>query len=158
MRIGITGHMDLTGDTNALIAEAITTRLADLDDGHLVGISCIARGADSIFAQAILDRGATLTVVLPSHTYRQTTVKPDHAAQFDEFVRRAAEVAVMPFDMAGRDAYEAANSAVLESCDRLIAVWDGTDGEQSGTGSVVKLAGEQQLPVDVIWPDGAQRM
>ncbi|MFI7188140.1 hypothetical protein ACIBQ0_00275 [Nocardia nova] len=63
----------------------------------------------------------------------------------------------MDFDDTGADAYEAANEAVLGSCDRLIAVWDGQDGERSGTGSVVALARQKGLPVEIVWPDGAAR-
>lgn len=44
---------------------------------------------------------------------------------FDEPVARAAEVRVMEFEEAGREAYEAANEARLGSADRLVAVWDG---------------------------------
>ncbi|MFF0489534.1 hypothetical protein ACFYTQ_11000 [Nocardia sp. NPDC004068] len=149
--------MNITAETVPLVYNEIVRRLPSADGTDLVGVSCIARGADSVFAQAILDSGGRLEVVLPSRTYRERKVKPDHAPQFDEFVQRAAEVRVMDFDEANADAYEAANEAVLGSCDRLIAVWDGQDGERSGTGSVVAMAQKRGLPVDVIWPRGAAR-
>ncbi|WP_063050037.1 hypothetical protein [Nocardia arthritidis] len=60
-------------------------------------------------------------------------------------------------NVAGREAYEAANAAVVDSVDRLVAVWDGADGERSGTGSVVRLARKAGVPVDVVWPEGAAR-
>ena len=63
----------------------------------------------------------------------------------------------MDFEEAGREAYEAANEALLGAADRLIAVWDGEGGESGGTGSVVKLARERGLAVDVVWPEGAAR-
>src|SRR5207245_1835073 len=91
----------------------------------LVGISCIARGADSIFAQAVLDLGGKLEVVLPCRHYREQKVKPDHAPQFDDLLGRATIVHVLPFDEANRDAYEKANELLLSSGERLIAVWDG---------------------------------
>ncbi|MFF0489532.1 hypothetical protein ACFYTQ_10990 [Nocardia sp. NPDC004068] len=158
MRIGVTGHMNITADTVPLVYDEIRRKLSGAGDpADLVGISCIARGADSVFAQAVLDCGGRLEVVLPARTYRERKVKPDHAPQFDEFVRRAASVRVMEFEEADADAYEAANEAVLASCDRLIAVWDGQDGERSGTGSVVALAREKGISVEVIWPEGAAR-
>lgn len=43
--------------------------------GDLVGVSCIARGADSVFAQVVLDVGGRLEVVLPSRNYRR---RPDY--------------------------------------------------------------------------------
>ncbi|WP_243654868.1 hypothetical protein [Nocardia alba] len=131
----------------------------DLLDGTpgLVGISCIARGADSVFAEAVLDVGGQLEVVLPSRDYREAKVKPDHAAQFDALIARAAEVRVMDFDSAGREAYEAANVALVQGVDRMIAVWDSQDGQRAGTGTVVELARKHGIPVDIVWPEGAAR-
>ena len=155
MRVAATGHMNITEQTAVLVREAITRYLAEIPD--LVGVSCIARGADSVFAQAVLEVGGRLEVVLPSRNYRESKVKPDHAPVFDELVERASEVRVMDFDSAGREAYEAANEALLGSADRLVAVWDGEGGEAGGTGSVVKLAQENGVAVDVVWPRGAAR-
>jgi hypothetical protein len=150
--------MNVTAASVPLIYDAITEALARYRKDELVGISCIARGADSIFAQAVLDSGGALEAVLPSANYRERKVKPDHAAQFDELVHRAATVRVMPFDEANRVAYEAANEALLSSCDRLFAVWDGQAGVDKGsTASVVAAARERGISVDVIWPDGAAR-
>ncbi|WP_405490810.1 hypothetical protein [Nocardia sp. NBC_00511] len=157
-RIGVTGHMNITADSIPLIYAEISRLLADAGDpAELVGVSCIARGADSVFAQAVLDAGGRLEVVLPSRNYRQRKVNPDHADLFDTLVSRAANVRVMDFDEAGAEAYEAANEAVVGTCDRLIAVWDGKTGEQGGTGTVVELARNRSLPVDIVWPDGALR-
>jgi hypothetical protein len=147
--------MNITEETAVLVHEELTRRLAEIPD--LVGASCIARGADSVFARAVLEAGGRLEVVLPSRNYREAKVKPDHAPLFDELVERASEVRVMDFDDAGREAYEAANEALLGSADRLVAVWDGEEGEAGGTGSVVKLARERGVAVDVVWPGGAAR-
>jgi hypothetical protein len=156
-RIAVTGHMNLTAASVPVIYQAITDALAPYTADKLTGISCIARGADSIFAQAVLDSGGRLEVVLPSTNYREQKVKPDHAPQFDDLLRRAAKVHVLPFEQANREAYEAANELLLSS-DRLFAIWDGQPGVDKGsTASVVSAARERGLPVDVIWPDGAAR-
>ncbi|MFF0633586.1 hypothetical protein ACFYTS_13920 [Nocardia sp. NPDC004151] len=157
-RIGVTGHMNITEDSVPLIYSEIARLLADAGDPtELIGISCIARGADSVFAQAVLDAGGRLEVVLPSRDYRQRKVKPDHAELFDTLTSRAVTVHVMEFDEAGREAYEAANEALVGTCDRLIAVWDGQPSEQGGTGTVVELARQKAVPVDIVWPDGSAR-
>lgn len=157
MRIGVTGHMNITEATAPLIYKAVRALLDGYDPSSLVGVSCIARGSDSVFAQAVLDVGGQLEVVLPSRNYRETKVKPDHAETFDDLMSRAAQVRVMDFDNAGREAYEAANEAVVGSVDRLVAVWDSEDGQKAGTASVVELAQEHGVPVDVVWPEGAAR-
>ncbi|MER7453497.1 hypothetical protein ABTW96_24775 [Nocardia beijingensis] len=157
VRIGVTGHMNITAATEPLVYDAVRSLLDVHDPRELVGVSCIARGSDSVFARAVLDAGGRLEVVLPSRNYRERKVKPDHAELFDELVRNAAEVRVMDFDDAGRDAYEAANDAVVGSVDRLVAVWDGDAGQKAGTGTVVELARQRGVPVDVVWPEGAAR-
>ncbi|MFD6161954.1 hypothetical protein ACFWF7_14555 [Nocardia sp. NPDC060256] len=158
VRIGVTGHMNITEGTAPLVYDAIGKLLTErADSAGLVGVSCIARGADSVFAQAVLDAGGTLEVVLPSRNYRERKVKADHAELFDRLTSAAETVRFMDFEDAGREAYEAANEAMLSSCDRLVAVWDGGASEKGGTGTVVELANTRGVPVDIVWPEGAAR-
>lgn len=157
VRIGVTGHMNLTADTAVLVSEAIRSHLRQVD-GDIVGVSCIARGADSLFAEAVLEAGGTLEVVLPSRDYRAAKVKPDHADLFDRLLGKAARVRTMPFDHANREAYAAANEAMLGSVDELVAIWDGAPATgQGGTADVVAEARERGVPVTVIWPEGSAR-
>ncbi|MDQ0933390.1 hypothetical protein [Streptomyces turgidiscabies] len=158
--IAVTGHMDLTEDTVPLVRTALDDLLKPYaDDGLLVGVSCIAKGADSLFAEAVLAAGGRLTVVIPSQDYRQNKVKPDHAALFDHLVEAAAEVLVLPDETANRQAYEAANAVLIERADRLVAVWNGEPptGKGGGTADTVLEAQAVGIPVDVVWPDGAAR-
>lgn len=157
--IAVTGHMDLTEDSVPLVRGALEELLKGYNSGELVGVSCIAAGSDSLFAEAILAADGRLVVVLPSRDYRQAKVKPDHAETFDRLVEAAHEVCVMPHETANRRAYESANRAVLERADRLVAVWNGAppSGKGGGTADVVVEARESGLPVDVVWPEGARR-
>lgn len=156
-RIGVTGHSKLTPESVPLVADALRAELARHDQ-PLVGVSCLARGADQVFAEAVLDIGGALVVVLPSRDYRETKVKPDNRDQFERLYRRAADVRALPFDTASRDAYAAAGRTVLADVDLLVAVWDGAppDGK-GGTGDTVLEARERGIPVAVVWPDGAAR-
>ncbi|MFD6397193.1 hypothetical protein [Nocardia sp. NPDC060249] len=156
MRISVTGHTNISVETIPLVRAAIADLIADTPPG-LVGISCIARGADTVFAEVVLDAGGQLEVVVPSRDYREAKVKPDHLAKFDSLIERATTVRIMDFGNAGRAAYEAANEVLVGEADRLIAVWDGKLGERAGTGTVVALARERGIPVDVVWPNGAVR-
>ncbi len=156
-RIGITGHMNLTPASVALVDEALREALGPYAGDDLVGVSCIARGADSIFAQAVLDLGGTLEVVLPTSSYRDQKVEPDHAPHFDELMRRAATVRMLLFAETNPEAYEAANQALVSSCDLLFAVWDSRTGDKGGTASVIDYARSQGVAVHVVWPDGAAR-
>jgi len=158
MRIAVTGHMDIAADSAQLLRSAVDDELHTIAaGGGYVGMSCLARGADSIFAEAVVDDGGALEVVLPSPHYRDKKVKPDHAPTFDALIDRANKVRTLPFNEINAEAYEAANETLVGECDVLVAVWDGVSSNRSGTGSVVELARSRQVPVRVVWPEGAQR-
>jgi hypothetical protein len=152
--------MDLSEQTVPLVRGALRELLAGYAGSELVGVSCIAAGADSLFAEAVLEAGGALVAVVPSRDYRAAKVKPGHAERFDRLAAAAAEVLVMPYETAGRDAYEAANRVLLERADRLVAVWNGAPpgGKGGGTADVVAEAKAAGLPVDVVWPDRAERV
>ncbi|MGO4421750.1 hypothetical protein AB4Z54_24350, partial [Streptomyces sp. MCAF7] len=120
--IAVTGHMDITEDSVPLVREELDKILSAYESSRLIGVSCIARGSDSLFADAVLAVGGRLVVVVPSRDYRQAKVKPDHAATFDRLMGAADEVLVMPYATGNREAYEAANAVLLERADRLVAV------------------------------------
>lgn len=64
----------------------------------------------------------------------------------------------MPYDADHRQAYEAANGELLKRADRFVAVWDGTPPSGTGgTADTVEQARTAGLPVDVVWPGGAER-
>lgn len=157
--LAVTGHMDLTEDSVPLVRTALDKLLGLYADDTLVGISCIAKGSDSLFAQAVLAVGGRLVVVIPSRDYRRNTVEPDDASVFDHLVEAAGEVVVLPHETADRQAYDAANSVLLERADRLVAVWNGEppSGKGGGTADTVLAARAAGIPVDVVWPDGAER-
>ncbi|MFI9629764.1 hypothetical protein [Streptomyces sp. NPDC052042] len=156
--LAVTGHMDLTEDAVPVVRAALAGLLTKYSS-DLVGVSCIAKGADSLFAEAVLAAGGRLTVVIPSQDYRQNKVKPDHAPVFDRLVGAAEDVLVLSHETAHRGAYEAANAELLRRADRLVAVWDGCppSGKGGGTADTVEAALAAGLPVDVVWPEGAAR-
>lgn len=157
-RIGITGHSNLTEHTAKLVGEALRAHLSVHEPANLVGVSCLARGADQVFARAVLEQGGAVEVVVPAADYRSAKVKPDNVAEFDELIGRAAAVHTMPFETSRREAYMAASEHMLASVDAIVAVWDGQpSGEHGGTGHVVAKARKRGLPVTVVWPDGAER-
>ena len=156
--IGVTGHMDLTEPTQRLVAEALCEVLAPYRPGGLRGATCMARGADQVFAHVVLDLGGELDVVLPAADYREAIVKDANRAEFDDLVARAATVTTMPFRTSSREAYLAASREVIRRCELLVAVWDGRPADGSGgTADAVALAIDAGRPVTVVWPPGATR-
>jgi hypothetical protein len=155
-RIGVTGHSNLAPDTVPAVQAELRRELSGLPG--IVGVTCLARGADQLFARAVLDLGGQIEVVLPAADYRDRKVKPDNAADFDELIAKAAVVHTMPYDRSNRAAYLAASEHVLSTVEAMIAVWDGgPPGGTGGTADVVASARERDIPVTVVWPEGARR-
>lgn len=157
--IGVTGHVNLTAGSVPLVRDALREWLGAYRGPGLVGVSCLAAGADCLFAEEVVAAGGELVAVIPSRDYREAKVAPGQRAVFDRLVGVAAEVVVCGHETAGREAYEAANRVLLERAERLVAVWDGAPpgGRGGGTADVVLEARAAGVPVDVVWPEGAAR-
>lgn len=156
MRIGITGHSNLVPECIPHVQAALTEVLTQLDR-PLVGVTCLAPGADQVFARAVLHLGGQVEVVLPALDYRDR-LKPHQVAEYDELRAAATVVSVLPHMQSGRQAYVAANERMLASVDMLIAVWDGVPGQgRGGTADVVEQARAEGVPIEVVWPPEARR-
>ncbi len=156
IRIGVTGHIHFTSHTADLIRRELVARLQP-HAGDLVGVSCLAPGADTIFARAVLSEGGRLEVVLPARRYRERVVPADARHEFDELLASAETVQVLPYDDPGPAAYRAANDMVLADIELLLAVWDGGTGEPGSAADAVASACRSGIGVDIVWPAGARR-
>jgi hypothetical protein len=155
-RIGVTGHIGLSDDTTAIVADALRTELSRYPVEALHGITCLAAGADQLFARAVLDAGGTFEVVLPAPDYRDTVIRAAGRPEFDALLAHATSVTYMPFAESGPHAYLAASLELLRRSELLFAVWDGTRTGRTGeSGHVVAEARARNLPVRVLWPADA---
>lgn len=156
MRVGITGHTNLVPECVPAVQAALTDVLERLDR-PLVGVTCLAPGADQLFARAVLDLGGQVEVVLPALDYRDR-LKPHQVAEYDELRAAATVVSVLPHMNSGRLAYIAANERMLASVEMLIAVWDGIAHQgKGGTADVVEQARSEGVPIEIVWPAEARR-
>lgn len=157
--IAVTGHMDLTEASVPLVRRALREFLGPYAEEGITGLSCLAGGADSLFAEAVLALGGRLVAVIPARDYRDRQAGAEQAATFDRLLGAAAEVLVLGHDSAGGQAYEDANRELVRRAHRLVAVWDGeTSTAQGGTATAVADARRAGLPVDIVWPPGARRV
>jgi hypothetical protein len=155
-RIAISGHCGLPGPTARLIDEAIRSALAQHAPA-VTGISCMADGADQIFARAVTDLGGVLEAVIPAAKYRAGL--PDEARQeYDDLFAKASEVLRLSFTESMSESHMAASKLMIDEADELYAVWHGKPARgYGGTADVVAYARRRGIPVRVIWPGGAQR-
>jgi hypothetical protein len=155
-RIAISGHRGLPAATESLVDQALRVALAERAP-TVTGLSCLADGADQIFARAVTELGGTLEAVIPAAEYREK-LPAQSRPQYGELLARAAVVRRLPFTESTPQSHMAASELMLDEADELYAVWDGKSARgYGGTADVVAYAREHGIPVRVIWPDGAQR-
>ncbi|WP_017604897.1 hypothetical protein [Nocardiopsis alkaliphila] len=156
IRIGITGHRDLTPRVSGHVAELLKARLEPY--GHaVVGLSCLADGADTLFAEAILAAGASLEAIVPASGYREALPALHHPV-YDRLLAQATLVHELPHAVSDPHAHMTAGRLLVERSDRLLAVWDGQPARgPGGTADVVAYAHALARPVTTLWPQGARR-
>jgi hypothetical protein len=148
VRIGVTGHIRLTESSHRLIFDALVQELRQYVG--MRGVTCLAEGADRLFAEAVRQCSGTYEVVLPGAN--------DEGTELLRLLAEAAAVSQLPALAQPAESYAAASEEMLRRSDRLVAVWDGDErGGPGGTADTVARARARGVPVTVVWPDGAAR-
>lgn len=157
-RLAISGHRGLPPATERLVAAALRAAVGQrAEDGDVVGLTCLADGADSLFAQAVLDLGGALHVFVPAASYRDGFPQ-EHRAIYDALLADAAAVTRLDHVESDSQSHMDASLRMLDQADSLLAVWDGKPARgYGGTADVVAAARARGLPVTVVWPAGAER-
>jgi hypothetical protein len=157
VRFGITGHQVLPP---RIVDRAVQhwSRVFP-SAGRLHGVSCLADGADQLFATQVLAAGGTLEAVLPCEDYASSLTAEGSRSRFEELRRSAATVVTMPYPKPGELAFLAAGQALVDRVDHLFAVWDGLPARGiGGTADVVTYARSRGCPVTVLWVEGVHRI
>ncbi|KIE24638.1 hypothetical protein LK08_23695 [Streptomyces sp. MUSC 125] len=155
--MGITGHRGLRTEVEAQVRFLLADQVKAYESADLTGVSCIADGPDSWFAEAVLKHGGRLEVVVPAAEYREGL--PDwHHPVYDWLISRAADVHHTGLTESTSEAHQAGSEILVGLVDELIAVWDGKPARgYGGTADVVAYAERTGVPVRVLWPEGASR-
>ncbi|MFH8368836.1 hypothetical protein [Streptomyces sp. NPDC018031] len=157
MKLGITGHRGLPEATERLVRTAIQEEIRRHRPDDLVAVSCIADGPDAWFAEAVLQAGGRLAVVIPAERYRDG-LPEDHHPMYDTLLGRATDVHATGMTDSGSQAHMAGSEILVDLADELIAVWDGQPARgYGGTADVVAYADRIGVPVRRIWPAGSSR-
>ncbi len=156
-RIAVSGHRGFTPEVAELIYKAVRAELEPYRGRALVGLSCLADGADQLFAEAVLGAGGELAVFVPAARYRAGL--PDQAKpRYDALISKAASVHQLDHEESTSQSHMDASVAMIQAADRLFAIWDGEPARGfGGTADVVAYARKTGVPVTVVWPDGAYR-
>ncbi|WP_455931040.1 hypothetical protein [Priestia aryabhattai] len=148
MRVGITGHQDL-GSIQKY--NKIADRLKEIISMYPItyGYTCLAKGADQLFAEILIQTGVPYYAVVPSLYYENTFNDKGTLQKYKRLLQYAHRKKVLSFNQPKEEAFYAAGKYVTDSSDLLIAIWDGkTSNGLGGTGDIVKYGLE--LNKDVI--------
>jgi len=147
--IGISGKRDIP-DRSKVCAE-IESKIREIlrkeKNNSFIGVSAIAAGADSIFAEVVSDVfHQPLHVVLPfdENDYAKDFDTEKSRAEFNKWLAAANEKSVatpqIPQTHDERnDAYFACGKSIVDQSDYLIVVWDGL--KPNGKGGTAEILG-----------------
>ena len=156
--IGVTGPRVL--DDEARLARQVEDALSQIQDRvsdalpskvRFRVLSPLAEGADRLVAKIVLTRSdAQLDVVLPlpEADYMRDFELPASKAEFEGLLSRARRIERIGAKPSREEAYEAAGRHVVDHCDALIALWDGTPASgRGGTAEIVQYARDRGCPL-----------
>jgi hypothetical protein len=139
-----------------LVASALRDALVARGAG-VTGLSCLADGADQVFARVVLETGGTLEAIVPAENHRDV-LPPEVHPEYARLLDRASVVHHMPAAIASERTYMVASEFMVGLADELWAVWDGRPARgYGGTADVVTYARGRGIPIRVFWPEGATR-
>jgi len=153
--VGFAGHRQL--EVPDMIAGRIVEAIGQIErrsGGPICAVSSVASGADTLFAEAALERGLPWFLLLPfpEDMFRRD-FDDDSWARIERLLPRAAGRHVESPQGGSDDlrtlCFQAAGRSTVDECDVLLAVWNGETGKPGGTGEVVAYAREQGKPL--VW-------
>lgn len=161
MKVGVTGHRwnnlrHANVDLLRASVRAALERLARAAPGPCRLVSPLAEGADRIVAEEAEALGWPLESALPfpPTEYEKDFATAESRSQFRRLLASAEEIEELGGSRETRESRDAAYAAVgrrvLDSCDALVAVWDGAAAR--GEGGTAEMVGEaRQAGLPVVW-------
>jgi hypothetical protein len=148
MHVGISGHQRLRDpDGWGWVRRELRDCLASLPP-PVVGVSSLAVGADTLFAETVLSLGGLLEVVVPFGGYEEKFAEGRDRRDYLSLLGRAARVEVLERDGTDEEAYYAAGQRVADLSALLVVVWDGRPAAGlGGTGDIARYARRRRKAV-----------
>ncbi len=176
--LGVVGHIDPAPDAKNTLESSLRwvfeLMRSRYKNSPIEVLSSLAEGADQIVADVALEMGCSVRVPLPfpSEVYAHSSSfrSPESRAHFLSLLddaRVASFVVPLPEDLEPRDqagweairddhtgrgrCYANAGGYIVRHCAVLIALWDGEEGEPSGTAEMVRYMSEGKIPECYPW-------
>jgi enoyl-CoA hydratase/carnithine racemase len=105
------------------------------------GYTCLAAGADQLFAQVLEAKRVPYVAVVPCRQYERAFTMRNDLREFHRLFAGATETIEMPFQEPSEQAFYEAGRKVVDCSDIVIAAWDGKPARGlGGTGDIVSYA------------------
>ena len=156
MRIGITGHQELEDPKAWDWVKPKIEELLAMIPRPVIGITCLAVGADSLFARVVLQQNGSIEVVLPFPGY-ELKLQPRERDEHRRLLNRASTVTMLERGPTDEESYFEAGKRVVDRAELLIAVWDGKPAKGlGGTADIIEYASQESK--DIIHLDPIRRV
>lgn len=138
MRIGITGHQNLNIAVIDWLKHELFIEIKQLNVNE--AFSCLAIGADQIFAEIVLANEIPLTAVVPCLNY-EITFDSNGLALYNNLLSRSKNTIKLSFKEPTENAFFEAGKTVVSNSDILFAIWDNLPAKGlGGTADIVSFA------------------
>ncbi len=140
MIAGITGHQDL-GDKETIswIKDCLTKEIQKYNVTE--GLTCLAIGADQLFADILDKFNIRYTAVIPSDNYEDTFDPNTALANYRLRLSNAKKSIKLDFPNPCEEAYYEAGKYIVDHSEIVFAIWNRKPAKGlGGTGDVVKYA------------------
>lgn len=145
MRVGVTGHQRRPNLNWNWVAETIRLELGRLPQ-PLEAFSCLAGGADQVFAREALAAGGSLVAIVPLDDYERF-FEPADLDEYRRLIRRSRVEALHLTDEP-EQAFFDAGKYIVDHVQLLMAIWDGAPAKGfGGTADVVAYARDKARTV-----------
>jgi len=152
MNLGITGHQNLGNSSDIVwIRDILCKEIKNLVITR--GYSCLAKGADQLFAEIILENNIDLVVLIPSQHYEETFKDSIDMSSFRRLKNKATTIIQLNNKEPNSFAFFDASKILVDNCEVLLAVWNGKPAEGfGGTADVVYYARLLKKPIIQVNP------
>lgn len=151
MKVGITGHQDLSKHSLEWIKQSLENFIAanTIEKGY----SSLAAGADQLFVKCLKQVHISYDIIVPCRKYESTFKMEDDLKTFNTLLQCADNVVILDYDRPGENAFYDAGIKIVELSDHMIAIWNGYPAKGlGGTADIVKKALDNRKEVFHINP------
>src|SRR5439155_17784862 len=121
------------------------------------GFTCLARGADQLYADILCAQGLPFVVVVPCENYISVFATARDRERFERLLRSASQTIMLPFLSPSETAFYEAGKRVVDLSGAMIAAWDGKPARGlGGTADIVKYALSKGRRVIQIVPESGK--